>query len=422
LPTALRRATAREVFPTRRRPSAVLSLKRKMTRNSVNAGDAACDVFRTFSIRRVINCCGIYTDLGGSVLSPSVWQAVEQLNTAYVRMTDLLDAASALVAKLTGAEAARITPGASAAITLAIGATIARGGGPHSEQLPDTRGLKSEVIIASSHLASYKYGVCIRMCGARLTAAGSRDQFDLGALTERITDKTACVFVPAHLLDGFSGTELLREVVESAHARDVPVVVDAAYMCYPTSLIAQFPASGADLTCFSAKYFFGPNSGGFVIGRKGLIKAVEGLDFTRFESGPYRKFGRPFKMSRYDVASTALALREWMTADHESRWAMYRRRVQVLLGAATDKPAVSIVPLLFTMTEDLIESDNVNCLALTFTSPSRAAAVSEQLEKDDPIIATIVMGNRLVISVDALLDGEERIVAERLSAALDSTL
>jgi D-glucosaminate-6-phosphate ammonia-lyase len=395
---------------------------RQMTSNPLNAGVDACDVFQTFNIRRVINCCGIYTDLGGSVLSPSVWQAIEQLNTAYVRMTDLLDAASALVAKLTGAEAARITPGASAAITLAVGATITRGSRPHSEQLPDTRGLKSEVIIASSHLASYKYSVCIRMCGAHLTPVGSRARFDLGALTERITDQTACVFVPAHLLDGFSGTDLLREVVKSAHARDVPVVVDAAYMCDPTNLIAQFPASGADLTCFSAKYFFGPNSGGFVIGRKGLIKAVEGLDFTRFESGPYRKFGRPFKMSRYDVASTALALREWMTADHERRWATYRRRVQVLLSAATGKRAVSIVPLLFTMTEDLTKSDKVNCIAITFTSLAHAAAVSEQLEGGDPIIATILMGNRLVISVDALQDGEEHIVAERLRAALDSTL
>jgi putative copper export protein len=36
--------------------------------------------------------------LGRLFLSPSVWQAVEQLNTGSVWMTDLLDAASVLVA------------------------------------------------------------------------------------------------------------------------------------------------------------------------------------------------------------------------------------------------------------------------------------------------------------------------------------
>jgi len=62
--------------------------------------------------------------------------------------------------------------------------------------------------------------------------------------------------------------------------------------------------------CFSAKYFWGPNAGGFVYGRKDLIETVAALDFTGFESGPHLVFGRAFKMDRATVVATTLALRE----------------------------------------------------------------------------------------------------------------
>ena len=42
-------------------------------------------------------------------------------------------------------------------------------------------------------------------------------------------------------------------------------------MSYPTDLIASYGEQGADLTMFSAKYFWGPNAGGFVYGTRELI-------------------------------------------------------------------------------------------------------------------------------------------------------
>ena len=50
-------------------------------------------VFDEFDVLPVINCCGIYTDLGGSILSPDIMTAIEELNSSYVRITDLLDSA-----------------------------------------------------------------------------------------------------------------------------------------------------------------------------------------------------------------------------------------------------------------------------------------------------------------------------------------
>src|SRR5579862_6319252 len=108
-------------------------------------------VFAKFKVRPVINACGIYTDLGGSVLSPAVWQAMQEINRGFVRMVELLDRSGEMIASMLGAEAARVVPGASAAITLGTAACIAGRDGKAWEQLPDTSGLKNQVIIQKAH-------------------------------------------------------------------------------------------------------------------------------------------------------------------------------------------------------------------------------------------------------------------------------
>ena len=242
------------------------SAKRRKTKRSapVRSRTRLSSVFVRLGVRPVINCCGIYTDLGGSVLSPAIWAAATELNQWYVRMTDLLDSTGEFIAKLVGAEAARVTPGASAAIALAVGATMTGEVGERWEQLPSTEGLKSEVLISAAHLRDYKYAICARMPGARLVPVGPQDRYDRKALLDGITPATACILVPAHLLDGFSGVAQLAALVAEADSRGVPVVVDAAYMSYPVDLISRYARCGAALTCFSAKYFGGPNPGGFV--------------------------------------------------------------------------------------------------------------------------------------------------------------
>jgi hypothetical protein len=70
------------------------------------------------------------------------------------------------------------------------------------------------------------------------------------------------------------------------------------------------------------------------------------------------------------------------------------------------------------MSEELLRSDTVNCALLSFDAGRSAASVASELEQETPLIASIVEGDRLIIAVDALLDGQETVVAERLSAIL----
>jgi len=46
----------------------------------MNVLGRAHPVFEKFKVRPVINACGIYTDLGGTVFSPRVWQAMQEIS------------------------------------------------------------------------------------------------------------------------------------------------------------------------------------------------------------------------------------------------------------------------------------------------------------------------------------------------------
>ena len=377
---------------------------------------ASPSVFARLGVRPVINASGIYTDLGGSRLSPSIWAAMAEMNERFVDMVELLDRTGETIAELLGVEAARVTPGASAAIALGIGACLTGNDRERMERLPETAGMPHEVILQAGH--RYKYDRCALLPGARLVVVGTEEETRREEIAQAIGPNTAALFVPAHL-DGHSGTVPLADVAAIGRERGIPVFVDAAYMNYPVEIMGSFTAQGADLVCFSAKYFGGPNGGGIICGREDLIAAVAALDFTRHESGPYRRFGRAFKMDRQIVAATILALQEWLAMDHEARWQGYRRQVDNLCARLRWLPDVMLTPMCFTMDERLVP-EPINCLVVDFLpgAKSTAAEVAQALAAGYPSIRCIVVGDALVIVVETVQEGEELVIAERLRQAV----
>jgi len=360
----------------------------------------------------VINACGIYTDLGGIVFSPGVMAAMQEVNQNFVRMTDLLDHSGAIIAELLGAPAARVTTGASGAIALGTAACIAGMDGNAWERLPDTSGLRNEVIIQKAH--RYKYDRMTRLAGAKLVeTTGAASEFETA-----INDRTAMIMFPAHL-DGKTGTLTLEEVTSVARRRGIPVLVDAAYLNYPTNIMGEFLTRGADLVCFSAKYYWGPNSGGFICGRKDLIDAVAGLDFTRYESGKYLSFGRPFKLDRHTIVGTVVALQEWFAMDHDARWRSYREKVAAMREIVAQIPNISTEARYFALDESLLK-EPVNCMTIAFAAGARNSAeqLRRELSDGDPAIATELVDSKLVVAVDTLLDDQHLTIAKRLRELL----
>ena len=377
-------------------------------------------VFERLGVTPVINACGVYTDLGGSMLSPEVFEAMQEVNQYFMSMPDLLDHTGARIAELMGAEAGRITPGASAAIALSVSACMTGNDGSKWEQLPSTEGMKNEVLMFASQLPGYKYASCVRMPGCEVISIGGESGIDPAAIAQAVTSRSACVMLPQHLADWFTyPPENLANLCEAAHAAGLPVVVDAAYLNYPLELFRSFTSAGADLVCFSAKYFAGPNAGGFVVGREDLMQAVAGLDFTHYESGFYRIFGRPFKMGRCEVVAVLLALESWLDEDHDARWRTYGERVRVIHESVPEIRGLRAEAAFFTMDERL-ESYPVNCLALHFSKHCKLSAslVAERLSDGLPSIASIPMDDKLIVAVDAMTDEHARTIASRLPAAL----
>jgi len=371
-------------------------------------------IYARLGVRPVINGCGVYTDLGGSRLSPRVWEAMEQVNHSFVDLPDLLDRAGLHIASLLGAQAGIVTPGAAAAIMLGSAAVMAGTDGAVSERLPSTAGLKSDVLIQSGH--RYKYDRQVSMTGAKLVEVGSENGTRAEQIEEAVGANTAMILYPAHLASK-AGSVPIADVSEIARRHQVPLFVDAAFMNYPTSVLPGLIEQGADLVAVSAKYFGGPNAGGFIMGRADLIEAVRGVYFTRYESGAYLKYGRPLKMDRHTVVAVVVALEDWLERDHEERLRSWHQRGQVLSSGLQGLRGISAQPMCFTLDERLVP-EPVNCVTLEFGGDTTftAAKLADALKDEEPQILTIPEGDVLIIAVDEMTDDEARYVAMRISA------
>ena len=156
-------------------------------------------IFERFAVPPVINACGIYTDLGGSRLSPAVWAAMSESNERFIDVVELLERTGEIIARLIGVEAARVTPSASAAIALGIGACLTGCDQTRIEALPDTSTMPNQVILQRGH--RYKYQRCVELAGARMVEVGSVDGTSAEEIEETIGPETAALLSP-HILMG----------------------------------------------------------------------------------------------------------------------------------------------------------------------------------------------------------------------------
>ena len=360
-------------------------------------------IYEDLGATRVVNAMGIYTDLGGSMLSSHVLAAMEEANRWFVSIPELLESSGRLIAELVGSERARVTPGAAASLTLGTAACLTRGEPGAIGSLPETDGV---VLIQQAH--RYKYDRCIRVAGAHLV------EVEEDALAGALADEPAALAFPAHL-DGLPGTVRLADAIELAHTAGVPVLVDAAFQVDPPGRLRTLAASGADLICVSSKYYGGPNAGGFVFGKREWVDALAALDFVRFESDEEYRYGRPFKLDRGTIVGVVEGLREWMERDHEARWAGYGRQADALAARLAGVPSLELTPMCFTMQETL-EPQPVNCLHIR--TGERAAELERVLRDGDPSVRVHAIEDALVVVFETIPEEHAELLGERLEAAL----
>jgi len=126
--------------------------------------DPRQNIYTRLGVKTVINCRGTWTYLSGSLEFPEVRQAQVEAAEHFVNMFDLQRAVGRRLSELTGAESGIVTSGAAGAMAAATAACIAGNNDKFIWQLPDTTGLKHEVIMVGGRSA---FDSAIRLVGGK---------------------------------------------------------------------------------------------------------------------------------------------------------------------------------------------------------------------------------------------------------------
>ena len=385
------------------------------------------DVYSDLGVRPIINCQSQRTALGGSLLSAEVAAAMERANSSYVVMSELMERTGEYIVDLMGTEAAYVTSGCSAALSLSAAACMAGADPVKRGRLPDTTGMKSEIVIQKGQ--RYGYDRSFTVSGATLVEAGDGDTCSTEQPDAAIGPNTAAI---AYLV-GHTPSQLvsLRDAVDVAHSRGVPVIADAAAQIYPIDYFVE-SARSAELVCFSGKFFGAPNATGFVCGKRELVEAAADHGYVAFQSQAdgERAIGRPMKVDRQSVISLTVALKRWLTMNHEDRlW-------QIDETLARIQSRLNLIPH---VTSRIAGASQYWRSTLHVTLDTGALGITPddlavKLDQGDPRI-WIGLGagdfydgryqhdaslppDTFVINAHALNPGEDEIVAERIASIL----
>jgi D-glucosaminate-6-phosphate ammonia-lyase len=298
------------------------------------------NIYQSLGVRSIINAYAPMTRLGGGVMAKEVADAMREATQFCVDIAELQIGASKLIAQITGAEAGCVTSGAAAALLMGTAACVAGMDPAKMSRLPDTRGMKNEVIAMRSQRNSYDHAV--RATGVTMIEVGFCDAFtDVGVrdtevweIQAAITERTAAIYYlakPNALLT-------LPAVVAVAHAAGIPVLVDAAAELPPVENLRRFISEGADLVAFSGgKSIGGPQGSGILCGRRDLISAalLQQLDFDydydewdppaalvdkrNFPGVPRHGIGRSCKVGKEQIVGLLTALQLFVSEGNISR-------------------------------------------------------------------------------------------------------
>jgi D-glucosaminate-6-phosphate ammonia-lyase len=289
------------------------------------------DYRKKLGLRAVINVSGTMTALGGSIVVPQAREAIGAILPEFVEINDLQRKASQTIARLCGAEAGFVTASASAGITVAVAGAITGTNLARIYRLPDTDGLKNEVLIQYGHSVSYGAPVqqAIRLAGARVISIGTVNRADLPELAGNISDSTAAaLYVVSHHTQQF-GQIPLGEFAAVCRERGVPVIADLASEYDLSGFLAQ----GADVAIYSAHKFLGGPTAGIVAGGKELIRSAYLQNMG---------IGRGMKVGKEGIAGTIAALEAWETRDHHRIRATERSYLELWLQAFSGQKGVTV--------------------------------------------------------------------------------
>ena len=355
------------------------------------------EMYRSLGVRRIINASGTTTMWGGAKLRPEAAEAMRKTATVMVDLSELNKAAGKVLAEICGAEAGLVVSGSAGGLVMQAAAVIAGGDPANMVRLPDTTGMKDEIIIHRSH--RFSYDQLYRAAGAKFVEIGDGRRCYPWQLEAAFTEKTAAV---AYLVAQFVSRRAipLPQVCEIAHARGVPVIVDAASTLPPRDNLRRFIREGADLVILSGgKGVRGPQGTGILVGRADLIEAAAA------NAAPNAFLGRSMKVAKEEIIGLVTALRVFDREDEAAETARYLKMAQQVVDALIEVPGLRVSvqhdPINYFVPTALIE------FTPAWNGPSRDD-VLRAMAAGDPAIHLHQLGDPDELGVDPInLDEEE---------------
>ena len=387
------------------------------------------NIYSQLGVRTIINAKGPSTRVSGGLLAPEVTAAMAEAASYCVDMADLQAAASTIIGEVTGAEAGIVTSGAAAGLLLGTAACVAGLDPGRMARLPDTAGMKNEVIMVRSQRNFYDHAV--RAAGVRIVEVGLPDRVsgagvrdaEAWEIADAITESTAAfVYVATR-----QSRPSLHEVIRVAHAREVPVIVDAAAQLPPSDHLKYFIGLGADLVAYSGgKAIGGPQGSGILCGKRDLIMSaiLQNLDLDiewsqwspptslidkdRLTGLPPHGIGRTCKIGKETIVGLLVALQRYVAVSDEARrlvWLERVRRIAAGMGGLT-QATVSIRDGLVPKLVVTVPNARQVCIQLQAGEPPIQVDPSEAEE------------GHLLVNPTCLADGELELLAERIRAVI----
>ena len=368
-------------------------------------------VYEKLGLKRAINGVGTVTNLGGSLMPREVVDAMREASEAFVDMRELIRRTGAIVAELTGAEAGIITSGASAGLVLATAACMTGNDPEKMERLPDTRGMRNEIIVQRT-LRTGWYRM-LQLTGARLVEAGDVDETTAGQVEEAVTARTAAIWY--FDFEPREGIVSLEELAKIGKRRGVPVLVDAAAEVPPVENLTRYLQRGADVVVFSGgKGIRGPNDSGFVCGRRDIVEAIA------LQMCPRMGIGRAMKIGKEGIIGAISALTRYVREDHAMEARDWEDKVTYMvkeLGRIPGLRAERVIPeadmpirpLGIPRTQVTLDEEALDCSAEELVA---------ELADGNPSIRLYAWRGRVLINPQCLQDGEERVIVAQIRSVL----
>jgi uncharacterized pyridoxal phosphate-dependent enzyme len=377
---------------------------------------SAGNIYSKIGVRPFINARGTWTYLSGSLELPEVRAAKQEAAKHFVDIFELQRGAGKRLAELSGAESGMVTSGAAGAMASATAGCMAGTDPAKIWQLPDTTGLKNEVVMFGGRSA---FDSAVRLTGAKLKVTRTQEELEAA-----IGPSTAMIYTTVL-------GERLQNAIALGKKANVPLLLDDAAGIPPIENLRLYGKMGADLYCFSGgKGLAGPQCSGILLGRKDLIEAA--LANTSPWEGAVC---RAMKVGKEEVMGCLAAVEAWTKMDLEALNGQWNQRVKRIAALVETVPGVT--------TEIKIPVDGNRYPTLTVRWDEAAwnftvADCDRQLRDGEPRIEVLTASNpslvpavvekgpktprenRLQIISMTMQPGEDLIVGRRLREILSA--